>query len=286
MKYALFTLSFFIFLFYPLVMATETWGLMTKSQEDSTTIEQRIAEMIAEHEADPEAHTGENESLAAHRANEVIDHPAASIVGDKYSESQIGNDWYHNDFKSIDQFVVAGTATLSGSMFGQQVYLNNPTTEWKTLALYDDGGTYFDPGTYSIEMDWIASFVGGANKQMWMGMGVARNGFDPDDEYPRGMAFKRVDSQWSVVWTDSEGNQSSQNFSFTPGSGPHKFSIRYSYDNYIRFYIDDTLIHEVTNSDLYFIAGIIWGLSYDADSHTGTASILLYNLVMQRILLS
>lgn len=285
MKYTLFSLGLLSFLFYPINMSIETWGMMPKSQEDAQTVEERVAEMIAEHEADPEAHTGVNESLAAHRANEVIDHPAASIVGDKFSESQIGNDWYHNDFKSVDQFVKAGTALVSGNMFGQQIYLNNPTTEWATLELFDDGGTFFDPSNYEIEMDWIASFVGGANKKMLMGMGVARNGFDPDAEYPNGMAFKRVDSQWSVVWTDNEGSQSSQNFAFTPGSAPHKFSIHYKESAYIRFYIDDTLVHEVTTSNLFFIAGIIFGVSYDADSHTGTATLSLYNLVMHRIAL-
>jgi hypothetical protein len=278
-----FALSIFGLLLYPLNMSIETWGLMPKSQIDAETPEEAIVRLIAEHEADPEAHTGANESLAAHRANEVIDHPAASIVGDKFAESQIGNDWYHNDFKSVDQFVVGGTASLIGSMFGQDIYLNNPTTEWKTLALHDDGGTFFDPSNYNVELDVIASFVGGANKQFWLGMGVARNGFDPDDEYPRGMAFKRDGGQWSVVWTDSEGNQSSQNFSFTPGSAPHKFSIHYSDGNYIRFYIDETLVHEVTNSNLFFIAGIIFGVSYDADSVTGTASVMLYNLVIHRI---
>jgi hypothetical protein len=272
-----------ILLCYPIYMSIETWGMMPKSQEDAETIEEAIDRIVAVHEAAPTAHTGEGESLAAHRANEVIDHPAASVVGDKFAESQIGNDWYHNDFKSVDQFVIYGTAILQGSMFGQNIFLNNPTTEWKTLALYDDGGTFFDPSNYTIEMDWIASFVGGANKQMWMGMGVARNGFDPDDEYPRGIAFKRDGSQWSVVWTDSEGNQSSQNFAFTPGSAPHKFSIHYKEGAYIRWYIDETLVHEVTNSDLFFLAGIIFGISFDADGVTGTASILLYNLVIHRI---
>lgn len=70
-------------------MSIETWGEMNKSQIDATKIEERIAEMIAEHEADPEAHLGTGESLESHRANEIIDHPAGSVVADKYTDTEM-----------------------------------------------------------------------------------------------------------------------------------------------------------------------------------------------------
>jgi len=69
-------------------MSIETWGDMNKSQIDSTLIETRISEMIAEHEADPTAHMGDGESISQHRENDIIDHPAGSTVGDKLTMTE------------------------------------------------------------------------------------------------------------------------------------------------------------------------------------------------------
>jgi hypothetical protein len=85
-------------------MSTEVWGQMAKSQVDETTIEERVAEMIAEHEADPDAHTGENESLAAHRENEVIDHMQGSVAGDKISNLEAMNFF---PLESFDNYAVS-----------------------------------------------------------------------------------------------------------------------------------------------------------------------------------
>lgn len=68
-------------------MEIPTWGSSPKSQEDATTIDEAIAIAIAEHESDPIAHLGAGESLEQHKTNEVIDHPALSIVADKMSNA-------------------------------------------------------------------------------------------------------------------------------------------------------------------------------------------------------
>jgi len=70
----------------------ETWGEMPKSQIDEQKIEERITEMIAEHEADADAHQGAGESLESHKAAEVIDHPEKSLVADKYDDFSITPD--------------------------------------------------------------------------------------------------------------------------------------------------------------------------------------------------
>jgi len=71
-----------------LVAMDFTWGETPKSQTDNQKISEAIAEAISAHEADPEAHLGEGESLQQHKSNEVIDHPALSVVADKFSGSQ------------------------------------------------------------------------------------------------------------------------------------------------------------------------------------------------------
>lgn len=68
-------------------MADPVWGNLPKAQDNPQKIEERIAEMIAQHESDPNSHMGENESIDIHRKNEIIDHPARSVVADKFSNS-------------------------------------------------------------------------------------------------------------------------------------------------------------------------------------------------------
>jgi hypothetical protein len=85
---------------------TETWGLLAKSQSEATTIDEAIATAIASHEADPDSHLGTGESLQSHKASEIIDHLAGSIVADKYTMLQ--KDWVCN-FDSLSPFYVSGT---------------------------------------------------------------------------------------------------------------------------------------------------------------------------------
>lgn len=70
---------------------TIVWYNLPKSQNDPETIEEAITRIVAEHNAEPTAHTGLGESIDLHRKNDILDHPAQSVVGDKtpFSEYQI-----------------------------------------------------------------------------------------------------------------------------------------------------------------------------------------------------
>lgn len=70
-------------------MSENTWGDLPKSQIDNQLITEAIDLAIANHEADPTAHLGDGESLEQHKSNEVIDHPAQSIVPDKFSNDKV-----------------------------------------------------------------------------------------------------------------------------------------------------------------------------------------------------
>ena len=78
-------------------MANPTWGMLAKGQGDDETIEQAIERLIAEHEADEEAHLGAGQSLQSHKASEIIDHLAESIVADKIGPREVIVDHLYND---------------------------------------------------------------------------------------------------------------------------------------------------------------------------------------------
>ena len=70
-------------------MALPLWGLLSKAQDDAQTINEAIASAIVAHEEDPTAHLGVGESLQEHKHDEVIDHPAESVVQDKLTSDSI-----------------------------------------------------------------------------------------------------------------------------------------------------------------------------------------------------
>ena len=74
--------------------------MLEKSQEDNETIEEAIARLITAHLADDNAHLGEGESLQSHRASEIIDHLAESVITDKIAERNVTID-HLSDFGSV-----------------------------------------------------------------------------------------------------------------------------------------------------------------------------------------
>lgn len=62
---------------------TFLWGLLAKTTEDSTTIDEEIDSKIDAHNDDPNAHGLADQAIEVHRQSEVIDHLAESVVNDK-----------------------------------------------------------------------------------------------------------------------------------------------------------------------------------------------------------
>ncbi len=72
-------------------MANPVWGMLEKSLVDSEKIEPAIDRLIAVHEADPDSHLAVGESLQSHKASEIIDHLAESIIEDKFASGSVSS---------------------------------------------------------------------------------------------------------------------------------------------------------------------------------------------------
>lgn len=81
-------LAFFFLACIIIRMAEQTWGDLPESQISNRLITEAIAEAISAHESDPTAHLGTGESLEQHKVNDVIDHPAGSVLNDKFSMTE------------------------------------------------------------------------------------------------------------------------------------------------------------------------------------------------------
>lgn len=90
-------------------MSVINWGLLAKSQIDAETIEEAIARLIGEHNANEEAHLAVGQSLQSHKAAEIIDHLARSVYRDKLIFDRFQFDEH---FSTIDIWQKTAGATL------------------------------------------------------------------------------------------------------------------------------------------------------------------------------
>jgi hypothetical protein len=160
-------------------MATTIWGLLKESLTSSKLIREAIADMIADHDNDPASHLGETGSLQSHKASEIIDHLAASVVSDKlqawingtFLGSFSRNDFHWTTiFESIDgydnsdpDYVTVGytgvriqtsTALNNYQFLQREIYLN-PVIDWSR------------PMKLSIGVQ----FVDTTHQNVWLGVG-------------------------------------------------------------------------------------------------------------------
>jgi len=119
-------------------MSIEVWGIMNKSSEDPEKIEDAIGRIVEEHNDDPTSHLEDGQSLTSHRASEIIDHRAESVVNDKLKKNSrryvaIVDPESPSDFSSVTDaceyakemgggivFIKRGTYTIS-----EDIYLYN-----------------------------------------------------------------------------------------------------------------------------------------------------------------
>ena len=164
-------------------MADPVWGLLSKAQDDPQTITEAIAAAIAAHEADPTAHLGTGESLEQHRINEVIDHPQASVLMDKYSSKE---GYFANDFQTISSWSTSGVVS-NANWPGVALEVENGVTETsyiRTTPLTPDGflrvgkDAIFETGMYLDEVGTVSEFAvgfGATSDTPDAGMGFVQN---------------------------------------------------------------------------------------------------------------
>jgi hypothetical protein len=156
-------------------MANPVWGLLQKSLTDSETVEQAIDRLIAVHEADEESHLGVGESLQSHKAAEIIDHLASSIVEDKIRDGNVSLEKLFatrriiiSAFESLDGFGTTGSIIQN---FGS---VRIPTTS----TIYNWAEIDATPGNWT-PLDWTKNFFwqstvklsDSTDQQVYFGMG-------------------------------------------------------------------------------------------------------------------
>ena len=152
-------------------MPITNWGELTKALDDAQTILQAIAEMIAAHDSDPDAHLGVNGSLQSHKASEIIDHLAASVVLDKMARKFSVN----TNFESLDgwgQFH-GGTGYIQTHFPGMLLAGTALGTGWAQIIGANAWGGNFE-ADQNCQYKSVNFITNPANGLVRFGIGVTR----------------------------------------------------------------------------------------------------------------
>lgn len=225
-------------------MSMETWGLVPKSQTENLTIDDAIAAAIVDHEADPHAHQGDGESLQNHKSNEVIDHPADSIVNDKYEDFSVSPDKIINDkfylampMESIDAWSMGTNGAPDyGPIFGgAQVEIGSTAGKYAILynadALYEIDFTNKKPcQETTITISTITNII------VYFGFGQITGKF---------AGWKFVNDSLKAVWNNGSGEHTHDIATIT-ASTAYKIKTRVLTNGNIEFYLNNVLQYTAT----------------------------------------
>lgn len=268
---------------------TDTWGELPKSQTDNSTVDQEIDSKIQDHLDDPDAHIETGQSLQSHKASEIIDHLAGSIVNDKLAANSVTPDklyynkfFVHTTFESLDAFFTnyddaTGTALLTGDgclirscdVVGDKAYIGLETIYLpvnKTLDPLFQVVLYF-PGDEDL-ID--AAFMCGPA--------------DPFDTGTEGFGFIWKGAQQKMytrtridaVLTDTEIT------GFVASDRNILRAELVNADNSIYFYLNDTLVLTVDCTDITLDSNDILALGSKALDTTGLIDVVLISATFQQ----
>jgi hypothetical protein len=261
-----------------------TWGQLAKSQIDSEKIEEAIARLIAEHNADPEAHLVEGGSLKSHKMAEIIDHLVNSIVEDKIGNREVGIlkvkvDKYYirPTFETIDVFNVVyegigsnvypwinSIQVRSGTAAGNKTYLFH---EHPLFAVDSGKEPHFEVGAdFSADSDVID-----------VAFGI---GFDNP--------FSTTMAQVGFIWKSSvrklyakykgTGNYTESEITGFNPNIKNIFRVELSSDGETAyFYVNDVLKKTLTNIHVYLDSNDFFGVGVRNSSGQGEA--WFFNLI-------
>jgi hypothetical protein len=216
-------------------MALQVWGLLPKSQTSNETIEEAIARLIAEHESDEEAHLGVGDSLQSHKASEIIDHLARSIVTDKISANQLV---FETCFENSSIFTLAGTPSFSFPGFSLTAAANGWANRESVMAECEPTGLNID-----YTKDFISQFsffadIGSPGHFKFMLCG----GSDLDEEAGVGLAINYNTAYFFFAKTDGT---SKTTLSWSTFDQLELYVVRFEYlaaDQKVYFYVNNALI--------------------------------------------
>lgn len=218
-------------------MSNPVWALLAKSLTNSETIEQAITRLIAQHESDPESHLSANGSLQSHKAAEIIDHLAASVLRDKLKFDRFQIDehfntidiWNKNSYVEQTGYGGMDLRSPDSSAGAGEAYV------YPNEIMENQAGLQYDP-------NWESRIKFNTNSDQLSYFGMY------DYNEPRGPGFKVLNDSLYVVYGDHDNNEQTIEITGIEILLPHTFRIEIDYNNNTLFYVDGVLKATVATS--------------------------------------
>ena len=223
-------------------MSVETWGLEQKAQDDPQTIDEAIAAAVLAHEQDPDAHLGAGESLDSHRASEIIDHLAESIVTDKLEHNFFFNKLNLTQFYSLDVFDISAFATELTLM---SIYLTTSTTKNNEAYLGPKNG-YLTKCDFLknpiLNVPLLINVVG--THLVYFGLG------DKNETYDNNFAGFKVSGGhiYARTYKDSTSHETLVDLGVFVSGVLHTYRIEVYSGVRVDFYIDNSFVATITTN--------------------------------------
>lgn len=230
-------------------MADPVWSNLLKTQTNNTTIDQEIDAKIVAHNADAEAHLGSGQSLQSHKAADIIDHLARSILRDKLNFDRFQIDEH---FATIDAWV-----KTIGVFLDQIAQMSLTTSGANGNVQY----AYIQPGD-SMSGGGIAGCSPIWQIRAKASVATAQTIYiiQGDPNIPAGFGFKIVNGNLYKVYWDGDGVEQTEQITGVTVTDWHNYRIEYVSGVSVKWYVDDVLKKDDANrfadrfSDVYLFA--------------------------------
>jgi hypothetical protein len=229
-------------------MAVLTWGDLLKSQVEAQTILQAIAELIAEHNNDEEAHLAAGQSLQSHKASEIIDHLALSIVQDKIQQFQITpekqalvNSMYNTNFADLALWTQAGSGHyIANSLSGLQIEADGSNDSYALVHSGTIWGGALNSGNGSVMQLCAQSEFDYFNYQAFYGFGPY-NG--------KRVGFKIINDVIYAFSRQADATETGVEISDLVATDFHVYKVHLTSATTADLYIDNILVHQFSAQD-------------------------------------
>ncbi len=154
-------------------MSIDSWGVLPKSQTDNETIEGAITRLIQAHDDDPTSHLDPGQSLQSHRASEIIDHEAYSIVSDKLATYLTTSLLFRENGGTLDSWIIpamTGASELRKLIFDYGFYAES-TTGSRADGTVAFNHYYLNYGVDDAHLEFATDFGQAGTVDTWCSIG-------------------------------------------------------------------------------------------------------------------
>ncbi len=262
-------------------MAQFTWGDLVKSQVDNQSIVDAINALVSAHNDDPDAHLGESRSLQSHKASEIIDHLALSIISDKIASGQLLlNHFSYNRLfvpispKDLD-ISGLGTSSFIGSVYAE--LSTGPTTSIFYTAYTGGDEEYNKIGDITLSPHFriraLPKFT--TSQEIFFGIGD----FGGDDM----LGFQIVNNEIFPIWFDGDGVESGTFSDTIDITIPHSYEVDVKYGEYIQWLVDGVVQLQVDWYSGINAQGGNTGLNFQVKKTTSSArTLIVYQIILEQ----